>query len=48
MRDVVALDKVEFVHCPTEDMLADTLTKPLDRVKFEKLVKAMGVTSKRS
>ncbi len=48
VRDVVALGKVEFVHCPTEDMLADPLTKPLDRVKFEKLVKAMGVTSKRS
>ncbi len=48
VRDVVALGKVEFVHCPTEDMLEDPLTKPLERVKFEKLVKAMGVTSKRS
>ncbi len=48
MRDVIALGKVEFVHCPTEAMLADPLTKPLDRVKFEKLVKAMRVTSKRS
>ncbi len=47
MRDVVALGKVEFVHCPTEEMLADPLTKPLDRIKFEKLVKAMGVTSKK-
>ncbi len=42
VRDVVALDKVEFVHCPTKDMVADSQTKPLDRVKFEKLVKAMG------
>ncbi len=41
--DVVATGKVEFVHCPTEDMVADPLTKPLDRVKFEKLVKSMGI-----
>ncbi len=48
VRDVVALSKVEFVHCPTEAMLADPLTKPLDRGKFQKLVKAIGLTSRSS
>ncbi len=29
VREVVALCKVEFVHCPTEDMVADQPTKTL-------------------
>ncbi len=48
VRDVFALGKVEFVHCPTEDMLADPLIKPVDRVKFTELIQAMGITSKSS
>lgn len=46
VRDVVAQGKVKFVYCPTNDMAADALTKPLDRVLFEKHVQAMGVSSK--
>ncbi len=42
VRDVVAPVKVEFVHCLTQHKVADPLRKPLDRVKFEKVVKAMG------
>ena len=45
VRDVVAVGKVEFVYCPTEAMIADILTKPLDRVKFETHVKSLGVSS---
>ena len=36
VRDVAERDQVRFKYCPTELMTADTLTKPLDRIKFEK------------
>ncbi len=42
IRDAAASGKEEFVHCPAEDKGADVLSKPLDRVMFEKLVKSMG------
>ncbi len=33
---LAAAGKVEFVYCPTEEMIADIFIKPLDGVKFEK------------
>jgi hypothetical protein len=30
-------------YCPTEDMVADVLTKGLARVRHEKLTKEMGL-----
>ena len=43
VRDVVEIGAVTFKYCPTEDMTADTLTKPLDRVKFLKHKTTMSV-----
>ena len=34
---------VEIVHCPTEDMMADMLTKGLSQDKFEKLCEIIGI-----
>ena len=34
IREQIAKGYVIVVYCPTEDMIADTFTKPLDRVKF--------------
>lgn len=35
IREMVLAKKVHLTYCPTMDMAADILTKPLDRVKFE-------------
>ena len=43
VRDVVALRQVNFKYCPREDMTADPLTKPLDRVKHQKHSNSMGI-----
>ncbi len=42
VRDVVALGKVEFVHCSTEDMLADPLTKTTRPRKIRKTGQSHG------
>ncbi len=41
--DVVAAGKVEFVYCPTEEIIPEILTEPLDRAQFEKLALWFGV-----
>ncbi len=46
VRDVAALGKSEFLYFPTEDMVADPLTKPLDRVKFENLVNVWALIAR--
>ena len=43
VRDLAESDQVRFQYCPTDDMTADTLTKPLDRIKFEKHNAAMAL-----
>ena len=43
-RERVISNELSVVHCPTEDMVADVMTKGLGRVKFEKFRDAMGVT----
>ena len=42
-RERVISNELSVVHCPTEDMVADVMTKGLGRVKFEKFRDAMGV-----
>ena len=37
VRDLVQRQLVRLVYCPTADMLADALTKPLPRPQFEAL-----------
>ena len=34
---------IALKYCPTDDMTADTLTKPLDRIKFNKHREGMSV-----
>jgi hypothetical protein len=46
IRHFVAHKRVRPEHCPTEEMVADILTKPLRKVKRCWCVKAMGLTTK--
>jgi hypothetical protein len=43
-RERVEMGEVRFSYCSTEEMVADILTKALDRNKFEKFRSKMGVT----
>jgi len=43
LRDLVNQDVINFVYCQTSNMIADALTKPLPRPKFEELRSAMGL-----
>ena len=36
---------IDLCYCPTEEMVADLLTKPLSKGKFEKLQLAMGMNT---
>lgn len=40
---MVLAKKVYLSYCPTMDMAADVLTKPLDRVKFEHFRAMLGL-----
>lgn len=42
-REKFEQNKVDFEYCPTSDMVADTLTKPLLRVNFEKFRIGLGL-----
>jgi len=46
IRDQVKAQNVELVFCPTTEMTADILTKPLDRVKFERFRSQLGLVAK--
>jgi DNA anti-recombination protein RmuC len=43
IRDLVESREVALTFIPTENQLADILTKPLDGCRFESLRKAIGV-----
>ena len=45
LREQVNEDKLDVEHCRTEVQLADILTKPLKRVRFEELKELMGMES---
>ena len=43
VRESVASKKVSLSRCDTEDQVADPLTKPLERVKHQKLINLQGM-----
>jgi hypothetical protein len=43
IREAVNNGDLKLEHCPTEEMLADVLTKPLGRDRHAKLAQALGV-----
>ena len=43
VRDAVAKKKISLRYCPTQEMIADLLTKGLPRPQFEKLREGLGV-----
>jgi hypothetical protein len=47
MREVQKNDELQLIYCKTEDQLADMLTKPLSKTRFETLKDKIGVYSKR-
>lgn len=43
LREVVAAGTIHIVHIPTDDMVADIMTKALAREKVEKMVEFLGL-----
>ena len=43
IRDKVELGEIELQYCPTEDMVADVLTKALSRDKHGKHTSSLGL-----
>ena len=46
IRDMVQKGAIKLKYVPTEEQVADVLTKPLDRVKFEYFRDKLGVVQK--
>lgn len=44
IRDEVASPRIELFHVPTEEMIADGLTKALTHVKFHRIIEQMNMT----
>ena len=44
VRDYVTRGALQVAHVPTQDQLADLLTKPLPRSRFQLLCSKIGVT----
>ena len=44
VRDMVHEKRIALEYVPTTEMVADVLTKPLDRVLFERHIRSMGIT----
>jgi hypothetical protein len=47
LREVQKNKELQLIYCKTEDQLADMLTKPLSKTRFETLRNKIGVCSKR-
>ena len=45
VRERVTSGEVAVIHCPSEDNLADALTKALPRPRFQALVSRMGMVA---
>jgi len=43
VRECVELNKIKLQHCSTDDQLADSLTKPLERIKHSRFTKLQGL-----
>ena len=43
VRDCIENRKVKLEYCPTEDMVADALTKPMARDRHRKMMERMGL-----
>ncbi len=43
VRECVQLQKIKLIHCSTNNQLADSLTKPLERVKHSKFTELQGL-----
>ena len=44
VREKILSGAVEFKYCPTDQMAADGLTKALDKVKFSRFVRLIGMS----
>jgi hypothetical protein len=44
IRQTVSQGHITLLYCPTDDMIADTFTKPLARFKFEKFRNLLGIS----
>ena len=44
VKEQVGFGSVRIVNCPTQDMTADALTKPLSRLSFQKRRDGLGVS----
>lgn len=45
IREAVQDGTIDLHYCPTSEMIADMLTKPLSKGQFEKLRLAMGMNT---
>ena len=45
IREYIENGEIRVLYLPTDRMLADGLTKGLDRVKFERMIKGLGLTN---
>lgn len=43
IKDRIELDQVKITYCPTNEMIADLMTKPLGPIQFNHLVRLLGV-----
>ena len=43
VREAITTEKVTLVHCATDDMVADPITKALGKTKHDMHVEAMGL-----
>jgi len=45
IQNYIERGEISIQYIQTNDMLADSLTKPLNRVKFQQMIKELGLTN---